>query len=153
MRGVLIAVALIGVELIASPGAAKAACQTTTFEAIAFTYCTAEAGDDLRLFLNGADGLPYGGFGAVDASLAATGQHLAFAMNAGMLSRINRRSGYISKPGLSGTRSSPPMGRAISGCCRTGCFVWATAWRWWKAAVLPLTPSSAAMPPNRGRCW
>ncbi len=85
MRAVLFAVALIGVALIASPGAAAAAaCQTTTFEAIAFTYCTAEAGDDLRLFLNGADGLPYGGFGAVDASLAATGQHLAFAMNAGM---------------------------------------------------------------------
>ena len=63
---------------------AEAACQTVRFENMPFTYCSTAAGDDLRLFLNGADGQPYGGFRAVDAALSDKGQHLAFAMNAGM---------------------------------------------------------------------
>ena len=75
---------LLALTLLASPVLAEAACLDTSFEGTPFIYCTAEAGDDLRLFLNGADGLPYGGFGAVDAALVASGQHLAFAMNAGM---------------------------------------------------------------------
>ena len=36
------------------------------------------------MFLNGADGRPYGGFAPLETALHAQGQHLAFAMNAGM---------------------------------------------------------------------
>ena len=44
--------------------------------------CQAEAGDDLRLFLNDANGRAYGGFGPVDQALAP--KRLVWAMNAGM---------------------------------------------------------------------
>lgn len=73
---------LLCLALLASP--AGAACVSTTFETAAFTFCTAQAGADVRLFLNGADEAPYGGFGPVDRALAAQGRHLVFAMNAGM---------------------------------------------------------------------
>lgn len=77
MRGLVCALALL-----ASP--VGAVCVETSFEAADFTYCLARAGQDVRLFLNGADGRPYGGFAPVDLALAGTGQHLVFAMNAGM---------------------------------------------------------------------
>jgi prepilin-type processing-associated H-X9-DG protein len=77
MRALLFAIALM-----ASP--AGAACVTSTFEDTPFTTCEARVGQDLRLFLNGADGQPYGGFTGIDEDLAPKGQHLAFAMNAGM---------------------------------------------------------------------
>lgn len=82
----LLALTLMASAFVASPhpAQAEAACQSVRFEDMPFTYCAAAAGDDLRLFLNSAEGRPYGGFGAVDAALAEKGQHLAFAMNAGM---------------------------------------------------------------------
>nr|WP_189679461.1 phosphodiester glycosidase family protein [Seohaeicola zhoushanensis] len=50
-----------------------------------YTVCEVEMeGADLRLFLNGPDGRPYGQFGAVDRALEAEGRELVFAMNAGM---------------------------------------------------------------------
>lgn len=73
---------VMALTLMASP--AGAGCIATAFEGTPISYCEARAGDDLRLFLNGPDGLPYGGFSAIDAALAGKGQHLAFAMNAGM---------------------------------------------------------------------
>ena len=72
---------LIAALLFGQPAAA--ACRETTFEAVPYTVCEAQAGDDLRLFLNGANGA-YGGFSAVDADLAPQGLALGFAMNAGM---------------------------------------------------------------------
>jgi uncharacterized protein YigE (DUF2233 family) len=77
LRALVLMAALMGTQ-------AAASCVETTFEDTPLTYCTAKAGDDLRLFLNDAQGRPYGGFARVDAALAATGQHLSFAMNAGM---------------------------------------------------------------------
>ena len=68
--------------LLASPAAAS--CVDQVFEEATFTVCTAQAGNDLRMFLNGADGRPYGGFAPLEAALQAQGQHLVFAMNAGM---------------------------------------------------------------------
>ncbi|MBI1173043.1 hypothetical protein GC209_16750 [bacterium] len=82
MRRLLCALILIAAPLMAR--AATAGCVQTSFEDTPFTYCTATAGSDLRLFLNGADGRPYGGFDEINAALAQTGRHLAFAMNAGM---------------------------------------------------------------------
>lgn len=70
----------------ASAGAPAAAdpCRAVSFEEIPFTVCEAGAGDDLRLFLRGADGLPLGGFERIDRMLSAEGARLAFAMNGGM---------------------------------------------------------------------
>lgn len=73
---------LFALTVMASP--AGAGCIATSFEGTPISYCEAHAGDDVRLFLNGPDGLPYGGFAGIDAALAAKGQRLAFAMNAGM---------------------------------------------------------------------
>ena len=50
-----------------------------------YTICVFDARkDQLRLFLAGADGKPYGGFHAIAEAMKAQGELLAFAMNAGM---------------------------------------------------------------------
>ena len=50
----------------------------------------------LELFLNDPSGRPYGHFKAIDTALAAQGQQLAFAMNAGMYHQDRRPVGlYI----------------------------------------------------------
>jgi uncharacterized protein YigE (DUF2233 family) len=67
------------------PGVAGAVeCRDATFDGASFTVCEVAAGEDLRLFLNDAAGAPYGAFSAIETDLAAQGQHLGFAMNAGM---------------------------------------------------------------------
>lgn len=66
------------------PVAGQAACRGVTFEGGSYTICEVAAGEDLRVFLNGPDGTPYGSFAAVNAELARSGQRLGFAMNGGM---------------------------------------------------------------------
>ena len=64
------------------------ACAEATFEEIAYTACVFDpAVHDIRLFLNGPDGEPYGHFGPLAADLAREGLRLVFAMNAGMYRR------------------------------------------------------------------
>jgi len=63
---------------------AQAECSRTDYMDQRFTLCEVQAGDDLRLFLRGADGTTFGSFAVVDAALAQTGKQLAFAMNGGM---------------------------------------------------------------------
>jgi len=65
------------------PGMAVAECRDTLFEDQSYTICEVAAGDDLRLFHSGPDGV-YGSFGAVDSALEAEGRQLVWAMNAGM---------------------------------------------------------------------
>lgn len=65
------------------PGVASAACRDITFEDQPYTVCDVQAGDDLRLFSQGPTG-NLGSFGAVNDMLAARGEALTFAMNAGM---------------------------------------------------------------------
>lgn len=79
MRRLLLALALLTVATTAS----ASICRNTGFEDTSFTVCEVRATNDLRLFLNGANGA-YGGFAAVQADLQTKGQTLAFAMNAGM---------------------------------------------------------------------
>lgn len=71
-------------SLIALPGLAAAQCTNITFDSAPFTICEARAGDDVRLFLNDADGVAHGSFARIEAMLAQTGEELVFAMNAGM---------------------------------------------------------------------
>jgi uncharacterized protein YigE (DUF2233 family) len=69
------------------PVAAQATdCRDTTFEGASYTVCEVAAGEDLRLFHSGPDG-PYGSFRNLNDALAAKGQTLGFAMNAGMYHR------------------------------------------------------------------
>lgn len=65
-------------------GPASAACRNLPFEELTFTLCEASAEQDLRLFLDDAEGQRFGSFGRIEAALQAGGAHLVFAMNAGM---------------------------------------------------------------------
>ena len=79
--------ALAGLALCLLPTAALAGepCREETFEDAAYTVCTVDpATADLRLFLYGADGRPFGTFDALAADLAAKGERVVFAMNGGM---------------------------------------------------------------------
>ena len=81
------------------PAAAAAAERTAlSHEGRGYTVCEARAGDDLRLFLSGQDGRPYGTFGRIDRALAAEGRRLAFAMNAGMYHPDRRPVGLYLDP-------------------------------------------------------
>ncbi len=69
--------------LVLGGGMAQAACRDLNHKSQSFTVCDAVAGrDDLRLFLNDADGEPLGSFERAAASVAPA--TLGFAMNAGM---------------------------------------------------------------------
>ncbi|MCC5970461.1 MAG: phosphodiester glycosidase family protein [Pararhodobacter sp.] len=76
---------LLGATLLAfAPGLAAADCNDIEFEGAAFTLCEAVAGDDLRLFLQDANGSTHGSFARIEAALEPQGETLVFAMNAGM---------------------------------------------------------------------
>lgn len=70
------------------PGAALAAdktCSDITNDGQPYTVCLVASGDPgLRLFLGDGKGQVYGSFSALSKGLAAEGQRLVFAMNAGM---------------------------------------------------------------------
>ena len=83
-----LALCLLGAALLgaAVPQVARAVtCTAQSHDGNGYTVCAVDMiEDDLRLFLNDAEGVPYGQFQQVDAMLRAQGQHLSFAMNAGM---------------------------------------------------------------------
>jgi uncharacterized protein YigE (DUF2233 family) len=77
--------ALLVLGAAAAGGTASAACAPKEFDGAKFTVCAFDpAHDDIRLFLSGADGKPYGSLAALADALKAKGERLAFAMNAGM---------------------------------------------------------------------
>lgn len=78
---------LLAILLVLAPLAARAAdCRDLTFDGASYTTCEVALGEDLRLFQSGPDGA-YGSFRKLNDSLAAQGQTLGFAMNAGMYHR------------------------------------------------------------------
>lgn len=81
------------------PGIAAAHCTETEFDAVPFTLCEVQAGEDLRLFLNGGDGAAHGSFARIEAELAGRGEVLVFAMNAGMYHPDRRPVGLYIEDG------------------------------------------------------
>ena len=80
MRALFLALALLA----ATPArAATPHCREITFEDLGYAVCEVQAGEDLRLFLNGPNG-PWAGFAPLQIALAEQGLDLVFAMNAGM---------------------------------------------------------------------
>ena len=75
--------AVLALILAWAPVTADAACHDMDYADASYTVCNVDIADDLRLFHSGPDGV-LGSFAAVDDTLAATGQQLGFAMNAGM---------------------------------------------------------------------
>lgn len=81
------------------PHAALAECRAMEHEGLSHVVCAAQAGDDLRLFLNDTQGQPYGAFARIDAALEAEGRRLGFAMNAGMYHPDRRPVGLYIEAG------------------------------------------------------
>ena len=79
-------VALLWSALSLWPLAASAVeCSTLEHSGNSYTICEVAADrEQLRLFLSGPDGVPYGQFSAVRAAVAEQGEQLLFAANAGM---------------------------------------------------------------------
>ena len=92
----LVVLALLGV-LAALP--ALAACRDTEFEGIPYTLCEVADGADLRLFWDDPAGEPFGSFARIEAELAARGERLVFAMNAGMYHPDRRPVGLYVEDG------------------------------------------------------
>ncbi|SLN67065.1 hypothetical protein ROJ8625_03425 [Roseivivax jejudonensis] len=82
----LSALAALTLGAVLGPAPATAlGCEEIRFDGLPYTICRVDMQqDDLRLFLDAPDGQPWSQFGRLDAALEATGQRLAFAMNAGM---------------------------------------------------------------------
>lgn len=59
-------------------------CSNDHAQGVDYVVCRANEGDDTRLFLNDENGAPFRHFNHVNEALAANGENLAFAMNAGM---------------------------------------------------------------------
>ncbi|QYZ69265.1 phosphodiester glycosidase family protein [Neotabrizicola shimadae] len=115
MRGLWVALAGL------VPGAAGAACAPFAFEGMPYTVCEVRAGEDLRLFLEGPDGV-YGSFRAVNAALAAEGKQLGFAMNAGMYHRDLSPVGLYVEDGREVTRLVTRDGPGNFGLLPNGVF-------------------------------
>ena len=84
-RYVAVVSALLALGFCASGGIASAACAPKEFDSAKFTVCPFDPRhDDIRLFLSGTDGKPYGSLAALAEAVKAKGDKLIFAMNAGM---------------------------------------------------------------------
>lgn len=87
----------IAISLLAAPALA-ATCRDTEFDGARFTVCEADpATDDIRLFLNGPEGMPLGTFDNLRASTDP--RPLAWAMNAGMYHPDRRPVGLYVEDG------------------------------------------------------
>lgn len=64
--------------------ASAVTCRDTAHKGTSYTVCEVAAKSDVRLFLQGPNGGPYGQFTTLAGTLAARGARLVFAMNAGM---------------------------------------------------------------------
>ncbi|MES2665432.1 MAG: phosphodiester glycosidase family protein [Pseudomonadota bacterium] len=82
--------------------AAASDCRDMEFDGLPYTVCEVAAGQDLRLFQSGPDGV-LGSFSAVNDLLAAEGKTLGFAMNAGMYRPDRRPVGLYVEDGVAQT--------------------------------------------------
>lgn len=113
MRPLLGALALAA---LAGPAAAVT-CRDIRFEDIPYTICeTAPQQERLRLFLNDAQGRPFGDFAAVEAERGP----LAFAMNAGMYHADRRPVGLYVEDGVERMRLVPGPGPGNFGMVPNG---------------------------------
>ena len=105
IRAIAIALAVLACPAAFAPGPASAAgpaqnCEKITHKSDSYVACAFDLRQhDLRLFLNDADGAPYGSFRALKADLASRGLGLPFAMNGGMYHRDSSPVGYYVEGG------------------------------------------------------
>jgi uncharacterized protein YigE (DUF2233 family) len=113
---------LLALLLALAPMAGRASdCRDLTFDGTSYTACEVSAGEDLRLFQSGPDG-PYGSFRNLNDSLAAQGQTLGFAMNAGMYHRDLSPVGLYIEDGVETSRLITRDGPGNFGLLPNGVF-------------------------------
>jgi uncharacterized protein YigE (DUF2233 family) len=103
-------------------------CRDATFDGASYTLCEVTLADDLRLFHSGPDGA-YGSFTRLNAALAATGQTLGFAMNAGMYHRDLAPVGLHSEAGNEIAPLVTRDGPGNFGLLPNGVFCWGAGFR------------------------
>lgn len=114
------AAVLLLAALLAAPALAVE-CRDTEFDGNRYTICEVDAArEDLRLFLNDAQGNLLGQFGAVNEKLAGEGKTLAFAMNAGMYHDDRSPVGYYLENGEELMRVIPNAGPGNFGLLPNG---------------------------------
>jgi uncharacterized protein YigE (DUF2233 family) len=85
MAGAMRLMVAVWLMAFSQPAAAAQHCAPEQFGGDGYIVCTVDpAAQDLRLFWQEGDDGPYRHFSSLETSLAAQGQRLAFAMNAGM---------------------------------------------------------------------
>ena len=104
-----------------APAQAAAACGDLSYEGASYTVCDVAVGEDLRLFLSGPDGV-WGSFAAVNETLAAMGQQLGFAMNAGMYQPDRSPVGLFVQDGVAQSRIVTSDGPGNFGLLPNGVF-------------------------------
>ncbi|TMV04982.1 hypothetical protein FGK63_17300 [Ruegeria sediminis] len=103
--------------------AAAVDCRDLVHEENRYTVCEVDAGtEDLRLFLNDAQGELLGQFSAVESELAGEGGRLAFAMNAGMYHDDRSPVGHYVENGAEVTRVIANPGPGNFGLLPNGVF-------------------------------
>ena len=103
LRAARLGAALAGAALLAAGTAGAEPCAPVSFEGRGHVVCTVDAGADLRLFLRDGEGRVWGGFPRLAQALAARGERLVFAMNAGMYHADRRPVGlFIGEGGAEG---------------------------------------------------
>ncbi|MEM7295103.1 MAG: phosphodiester glycosidase family protein [Pseudomonadota bacterium] len=101
----------------AAPAAASVTCERLSFEETRFSACWVDvATGELRLFLNGPEGTPYGSFDAIEEALGP----LAFGMNAGMYHEDRRPVGHYMEDGTEAMRVIPTPGPGNFGMLPNG---------------------------------
>lgn len=120
--------------------AAAVDCGTVSHDGASFAVCTVDpARQDLRLFLRGADGQPYGDFDAVARAVGP----LSFAMNAGMYHPDRRPVGLYIEDGTPETRLLTADSAGNFGLLPNGVFCIGDGW-----ARVVETLAFAADPPD-----
>lgn len=113
--------AMIALFVACMPIPASAACRDMIYENASYTVCDVTLGEDLRLFHSGPDGV-LGSFAAVDDALAATGQQLDFAMNAGMYHPDRAPVGLLVQDGVAQSKLITSDGPGNFGLLPNGVF-------------------------------
>jgi uncharacterized protein YigE (DUF2233 family) len=110
------------VVLFSAPVAALS-CQNIEHDGNRYAMCEVDADrDDLRLFLRDGDGTTLGHFSNIDKALKSEGQHLAFAMNAGMYHENRAPVGHYVENGDQVMRVVPNAGPGNFGLLPNGVF-------------------------------
>ena len=119
----MIRAALILLGLMFASAAGAVECRDTEFDGARYTMCEVDAAqEDLRLFLKNDQGQLLGQFGAVNTMLAAKGQTLAFAMNAGMYHQDRSPVGHYVERGEELMQVVPNAGPGNFGLLPNGIF-------------------------------